>query len=275
MAVNLTKNIAVAEKLEVKLLKSVKDIQNEISQAVDDLIKEFEIKNGKFVPETDFPFIIATLNRRIERIIKESKLESEVLKFIDDFDLIDKNIKALQSGLNGIRVDPEIFNNQRAWVIDNTVNSLLESNISTKFIQPVKTILYNRVAFGGSVVDAELQLREIIKGKPGELGVFERWVGQIARDAVNEYQGGINAQIKVQYDLPDIRYVGGLVEDSRAQCVRWVDEFNGRLLGSQLQAEIDWAYRNGSGMKPDTTVGNFPQKRGGYNCTHIAIPTKF
>lgn len=275
MAVNLTKNIAVAEKLEVKLLKSVKDIQNEISAAVDDLIKEFEIKNGKFIPETDFPFIIATLNKRIKVIIDSSKLESEVLKFIDDFDLIDKNIKAVQSGFNGIKVDPQIFNNQRAWVIDNTVNSLLESNISTKFIQPVKTILYNRVAFGGSVVDAEMQLRQIIKGQPGELGVFERWVGQVARDAVNEYQGGINAQIKVQYDLPDIRYVGGLLEDSRAQCIRWVDEFDGRLLGSQLEAEIQWAYDNGSGMKPDTNVENFPQKRGGFNCTHIGIPTKF
>lgn len=275
MAVNLTKNIAVAEKLEVKLLKSVKDIQNEISAAVDDLIKEFEIKNGKFVPETDFPFIIATLNKRIKVIIDSSKLESEVLKFIDDFDLIDKNIKAVQSGLNGIKVDPQIFNNQRAWVIDNTVNSLLESNISTKFIQPVKTILYNRVAFGGSVVDAEMQLRQIIKGNPGELGVFERWVGQVARDAVNEYQGGINAQIKVQYDLPDIRYVGGLVDDSRWQCKRWIEELKGRLYGKDLQAEIDLAYDNGSGMKPDTTPGNFPQKRGGFNCTHIAIPTKF
>lgn len=274
MAVSLTRNIAVAENLEKKLLKGVKEIQAEIAKAVNDLIKEFEIKNGRFVPESDFPFIIATLNRRMAEIIRNSKLESEVLKFIDDFDLIDKNIKLLQSGLNGIRVPSEIFNNQRAWVIDQTVNSLLESNISTKFIQPVKTILYNRVAFGGSVVDAERQLREIINGNRGELGVFERWVGQVARDAVNEYQGGINAQIAVQFDLHDIRYVGGLVEDSRKQCVRWVEELGGYIPADRLQAEIDWAYESGSGMKPDTTPGNFPQKRGGYNCTHIAIPTK-
>ena len=115
----------------------------------------------------------------------------------------------------------------------------------------------------------------MINGNREQLGVFERWVGQIARDAVNEYQGGINAQIKVQYDLTDIRYVGSLVEDSRPQCVRWVKELGGRIKGTDLQAEIDWAYDHGSGMKPDTNPENFPQKRGGYNCEHIAIPTKF
>lgn len=266
--------ISIANKLEKKLVKSTAAIQEEINQLVLELIYEFEIKNGRFVPQTDAAFVIATLNRRIKEIIDNSQLETEVLKFIDDFDAIDENITKLQMRENGIRLNNSIFNAQKVWAIDNTINSLLESNISTKFIQPVKKILYSRVMFGSTVVDAEKQLRSIIMGNKGELGVFEKWVGQIARDSVFEYQGAVNSQIKVEYELNAIRYVGGLVEDSRCQCRRWVDKYDGLLTDEILPKEIAWAYKYGSGMKPDTTPENFAQKRGGFNCTHLAIPTR-
>lgn len=267
------KILAISERLEKRLIKDVKSIQDEISRMVDELLFEFEIKNGKLVPESDAAFIIATLNKRIKEIIRDSQLEDEVMKYLDDFDLIDKNLKAIQSGINGIQIPQNIFNTQRTWIIDTTINSLLESNISTKFIQPVKSILYSRVAFGGTVVDAEKQLRALIKGDSKNLGVFERWVGQVARDALFEYQGAVNAQVKVEYELNALRYVGGLVEDSRCQCRRWVEDYNGILTDKILADEIAWAYRYGSGMKPDTNVQNFTQKRGGFNCTHLAIPT--
>ena len=255
-------------------MKNVAEIQKEISDLVNELIFEFEIKNGKFVPQTDSAFVIATLNKRIKAIIQNSRLEEEILGFIDDFDLIDQNIKAIQLKENGIQLNNSIFTAQKTWAIDNTVNSLLESNISTKFTQPIKKLLYNRVMFGSTVVDAEKQLRSIILGNKGELGVFERWVGQIARDSIYEYQGSVNAQIKVEYELNALRYVGGLVEDSRCQCRRWVEDYDGLLTDEILPQEIAWAYRYGSGMKPDTTPENFPQKRGGFNCTHLAIPTR-
>jgi len=268
------KIIAISDRLEKKLVRSVADIQKEIAKLVQDLIYEFNIKGGQFVVETDAAFVIATLNKRIKAIIKESKLEQEVLKYLDDFDLIDQAVSAIQKNENGIIIPEDIFNAQKTWIIDQTMNSLLDSNISTKFIQPVKSILYNRVAFGGSVVDAEKQLRQIILGKPNELGVFERWVGQVARDAIYEYQGAVNAQVKAEYELNALRYVGGLVQDSRCQCVRWVEDYGGLLTDAILEKEIQWAYRYGKGMKPDTNVQNFAQKRGGWNCSHYAIPTR-
>ena len=266
--------ITQSDKLEKRLILSLKDIEKEVWVLVQDLIKEFNIKGGQFVPEADGAFIIATLNRRIKELLQRVGLEDEITKYLDNFDAIDAAIKAVQNKENGIRLDQSIFNNQKLWLRDKTVNSLLESNVSTKFIQPVKDILFNRITFGGSVVDAEKQLRAIVLGKPNELGVFERWVGQVARDAVYEYQGAVNAQVKVQYELNALRYVGGLVEDSRCQCRRWVEDYGGLLTDEILPAEIAWAYRYGSGMKPDTTPENFAQKRGGYNCTHIAIATR-
>lgn len=271
---SLDDNAIVIKRLEKKLTRSVTDIEEEIYKLVDRLMREFDIKDGEFVPQEKAGAVLAKLNREIRKILSKVNVKDEVLDFIDDFDQIDRNIKAVQEQLNGIEVPGRIFTDQKRWIIDNTVNSLLESNINLNFIAPVKQILYSRVTFGGSVVDAEKQLRQLIVGDSEKYGVLRRWMGQVARDAIYEYEGGINQQIKVQYELNAVRYVGGLVEDSRPQCVRWVKEFGGLLRDDQLEAEIRWAYRNGSGMKPDTTPENFAQKRGGYNCRHEAIPVR-
>jgi len=271
---SLDSNIIVSARLEKKLVKSMGELEEEIFLLVKKILRQFDVKDGEFVPDDKSRKILSTLNKEIRKIVSKVAVEDEVMKFIDDFDLIDKNIKAVQQQLNGIEVPKSIFNDQRAWAIDATVNSLIQSNIDLKFIQPVKQLLYSRVSFGGSVVDAERQLKQIVLGDVGKYGVLQRWIGQIARDTINEYQGTINQQIKVQYDLNAVRYIGGLVEDSRAQCVRWVKEFGGVLRDDQLASEIEWAYKNGSGMKPDTNPSNFCQKRGGYNCIHDAIPVR-
>jgi hypothetical protein len=270
----LTKNLITAARLEKRLVRSSKDIEDEIFELVRRLMLQFDIRSGQFVPESDSRLILATLNREIQKIIERTELESEMRGFLDDFDQIDANIRAVQQSLNGIRVAPDIFTQQKQWIVDSVLNSLLEANVNLSFINPVKQLLYSRAAFGGSVVDAERQLRLLIKGDEKKYGVLQRWVGQTARDAVNQYTGTINQQIKVQYELTAIRYVGGLVEDSRDQCRRWVTDFKGYLRDADLPFEIEWAYKNGSGMMPDTTPENFCQKRGGYNCLHECIPVR-
>jgi len=274
MAVELDSGVIIGERLERKVLKSTLEVQNEIARLIEDVLREFDVRGGNFVPESDSTLILATINTRLRDLIRESGLRTELVGFLDDFSQIDRNLRAIQEQVNGIQIPGEIITTQKAWVRDVVINSLLESNVSTYFIQPVKQALYQRIALGASVNDTEKQIRAFIKGSDGKLGVFERWVGQVARDAIFEYQGAVNAQVKVEFDLNAVRYVGGLVDDSRPQCIRWVEKFNGVLRDDQLQSEINWAYNNGSGMKPDTTPENFCQKRGGYNCTHIAIPTR-
>jgi len=274
----LDANTIVARRLEKKLIKSSAQIEKEIFELVQRLLREFDIKDGQFVPDNKARQILAKLNKELRKIVDTSQIEDEVRNFIDDFDLIDKNIKIQQEQLNGIQVSQKIFNTQRIWAVDNTLESLVNSQIDLKFINPAKQLLYSRIAFGGSVVDAERQLRDLIigidsrAGVKDQFGILTRWIGQVARDTINEYTGTVNAEIKAKYELNALRYVGGLLDDSRPQCMRWVNEYKGILKDSDLLSEIDWAYKNGSGMKPDTTPENFPQKRGGYNCIHDAIP---
>lgn len=271
---SLESNIIVTERLEKRIFKTFEELQQEIADLVDRLTRQFKTENGFYVPDTDSEALLATLNREIQKILRQSGLNDDLVNWIDDFGAIDRNIRALQSDLNGIRVDSNIFTAARQWAIDNTINNLVASNINLKFVNPVKQLLYSRVSFGSSVVDAERQLRQLVLGKGDFPGILERSIGQVARDTINQYQGTINQQIKVQYELTDIRYVGPLVRDSRPQCIRWIKEFNGRLSDDQLKAEIKWAYNNGKGMIPDTVPENFCQNRGGYNCIHEAIPVR-
>jgi hypothetical protein len=97
-------------------------------------------------------------------------------------------------------------------------------------------------------------------------------VKQISRDALGQFDGQINAIIADEFGLDAFRYVGSIIDDSRAQCVRWVGK---RILEkSEMQSEIAWANNNGSGMIPGTNPDNFLVFRGGYNCRHRAIPFK-
>jgi hypothetical protein len=169
-------------------------------------------------------------------------------------------------------VSESLVNQQKQFAIDRTVYSLREANVSLRFIDPVKRVLYQRVTTGASLLDTERELRNMIRGAAGEKGILERWVGQVARDSINQYEGSINTAVKNEFNFKALRYVNSLVSDSRSQCRRWVNM--GRIEFTDLPQEIQWAYANGKGMIPDTMTDNFLINRGGYNCRHRAIPVR-
>jgi len=104
------------------------------------------------------------------------------------------------------------------------------------------------------------------------MGQLKKYVSQVSRDALNQFDGQVNSRIAEEFGLNAFRYVGSIIEDSRPQCVRWVGKEV--LLLDELSNEISWAYSNGTGMIPGTTRDNFAVYRGGYNCRHSAIPFK-
>ena len=72
-------------------------------------------------------------------------------------------------------------------------------------------------------------------------------------------------------NAPIINKKGKLIE-SRPQCKRWTGMQ--KIAIEDLDKEIEWAYSNGKGMIPSTTIDNFYINRGGYNCRHMVIPLK-
>lgn len=85
-----------------------------------------------------------------------------------------------------------------------------------------------------------------------ELGQFKKYVTQISRDTLNQFDGQINGRIAEEYGLNAFRYVGSIIEDSRPQCVQWVAMRT--LLKEDLPALIASATASGSGMIPGTNA---------------------
>jgi hypothetical protein len=132
--------------------------------------------------------------------------------------------------------------------------------------------LFKNIVAGTNSIDVEKAIRDFISGQGDKAGNLKRYVTQVSRDALNQYDGTINSRIAEEFGLDAFQYVGSLIEDSRPQCVRWTGK--GVILKDQLEKEIGWAFTNGSGMIPGTNSENFAVFRGGYNCRHSAIPFK-
>lgn len=267
----LQSNIYVADKAEKRIIRGTEQVERQIWELVQELIREFDIKQGQFVSEETSKKLLAALNKKLLNIINETRFYDNINEFLTDFKQIEQNLKRIHLDLNNVRVSNDVLASQKEWAIENTVRFLKQAQINTKFITPVKRALYTRVNFGASVTDTEKYLKQMILGTDKTNGILGRWMGQVARDAINQYEGVINQQIKVSYDMNASRYVGPILEDTRPQCLRWVEM--GIIVDSELENEIEWAKKNGSGLIPETDPSNFCVYRGGYNCVHTAYPT--
>lgn len=265
-------NIALMDKAEGRLLGSLDDVERELWRRVREILFEFKTESGYFVPDDMNAQVINSLKRELRAILKASSFPSKVDDFLASFDEIGENIQAIHSEMNEISVPKSLVNRQKKLAIANTIDNLLESNVSARFVDPIKRSLYNHVNFGSGVLDAERDLRRAILGQGEEAGILRRWVGQVARDSIQQYEGGINRKVAEEFGLTDWIYVGPTGGNTRKQCERWMRI--GTLRAQDLQAEIEWAQKNGSGMIPGTTPENFAVNRGGYNCRHSAYPTR-
>jgi hypothetical protein len=156
--------------------------------------------------------------------------------------------------------------------VQTTLDGLTGSGVNANFVEPVRQGLFQNIAAGTTKSDLEQYLTNYIVGNPNVDGLYSRYVKQVSRDALNQFDGQVNSRIAEEFDLDAFRYVGSLIDDSRSQCIRWVKK---RILQkSDLESEIGWASNNGSGMIAGTNAENFAVFRGGYNCRHSAIPFK-
>lgn len=175
------------------------------------------------------------------------------------------------SGLKPMQLQQDFLANYR--------NVMFGTPYLSSVLVPINDLLFKAIVSGASLAETQSALKTVVG--QGKLGAHTI---QMTRDALYGYDGALNQEIAKEYGLNAYMYVGSIKPgkssksgkskkyESRPQCVRWVDK--NILLKSDLQDEINWAYKYGSGMIPGTTPDNFPIYRGGYNCRHQAIPTR-
>lgn len=258
----------ILDDAEALLNSGIEKDQRILYSALVDLLREIDTKGGRLILDQDTINLINQAEKEIYKALNESKYDSRVNRYLKDFDLIKYNIIKEQSVINGINVAERALNQIQKLAIKQTENMLLGNGLDYNLVQPVRDVLIEAASTGMSRAQAEVNLRTVILGDEERFGKLQRYVTQISRDAISQYEGLLQQKISEEFDLDCFSFEGSLIKDSRPACVKLVNEFNGVIKKSELQEFINWAYANSTGMIPGTNPNNWPSLRNGYNCRH-------
>ena len=220
-------------------MKEVRIVQrNVFKESIDFYIAELNKLEGK--SWTEKSSLAATAVNRYEKrltdaINKNAGYQSSIRNYLTDFSKVDKlnlEIHSLENGIN-IRKIIKAANASQRDLIGKTAEGIVSSikktdlvdnfsglDMRKQFTKPVKRIIYQNLMTGTPGSELKSQLHDYIIGQKGKIGQLERWTGQIARDALSQYDGAINDMVRKEFDLNAFRYIGSLVTDSRPQWLR-------------------------------------------------------
>lgn len=274
---------SLRERVAAKLLEKIPNLESAIYNRIWQLLEQYEQKGGRFIYSDTSAAQIIEIQNEIERILKEAGYFRAASIYVADLGLITQNTIALQAAVNGINVPVKALSGIQKAFATTVRNTLAEGGLNANFILPVTTAINEALTFGYSIENTRKNLADMILGEPEKLGKLESYLTVTARDTVTQMQGAQHQAVANELDMPWIRYVGGLLKDSRGQCVRWHGmEY---LAVADLEEEIALAFKNQeakkvdgphrwSGMIKDTTPENFLIRRGGWGCLHQAVPVR-
>lgn len=264
---------------EETLTEDVRKIEEELLKEINKLFNNLTVNNGKIQNSKQATEFLASMEKRIQDALRRSGYNEKVKDFLKNFDSIRRNNIHVHDLVNGATIPYSSLNTVTKLEVENTVSKLLGSGISRDFIIPIRESLYRNIISGASIQDAKKTIEDYILSNDSKDSRLLRYVGQVARDSINQYDGAIQTAIKQELYLPDYLYSGSIIQDSRCQCRYWVNKIKlpGSELGDEIQTALDGGDLGGcscSGMIPGTNVDNFAINRGGYNCRHRAIAFK-
>lgn len=270
----INKKIKLISGADKSLFQNFSQIEKNIVDGVMKQVKKMNIKDGVILFDDKNIAMVNAINKVIADAIQESSYPKNVKNYISSFDTIKEMNVDIHKDVNDL--DPaeiaEKLNNIQKTNVNNVLDNLVKNGMEQGFVEPVKQGIFKNIVGGMNLEEFQNYLETTILSDPLKQGQFKRYVTQISRDALNQYDGQINQLIAQDLGLDAYRYVGSLIDDSRPQCRRWVGKEI--LLKDELSNEITWAFNNGSGMIPGTNTDNFATYRGGYSCRHSAIPFK-
>ncbi len=268
------------EKSEEDIIRQVERAEVGILDEINKVFDKLDVSSGKLQNSTKAQEFLMNLEEKIFGALKKAEYPDAVKKFVKSFDLIEQNIIDLHSEMNNIEIAQKQIDPFKKLEVKNTISKLTEAGLAKDFVNPVRQALYRNIITGASITDTQKFLRDFIKTNTNSDGRLLRYVKQISRDSISQFDGTVQANIATELGLNAKRYVGSLIRDSRAQCMKWVTQNNGIIMLEDLAEEIRWAQNNGTykgkraqGMISDTNVNTFDIYRGGYNCRHRSIPT--
>lgn len=250
--------------------------QQQIFQLLIDEIDNFDSKDGSFIPNQPLAAKFAKIQQQIEAII--GRIYQPALQdYFLAYDRVENETLALHKSYNELTVAKTNFTGARRAVYGQAEYYLLEG-LADAYIQPAKYLLMQQVATGCTIKSARSIITNWDKGTldTGRLASdrhaprLQAYATQLARDTIYTYNGTIQDIVKERFNLDKFIYVGGLVKDSRPFC-RHLVGLNRKIDIKEIP-QLVIAYPNG--LRPNTTMANFLEVRGGFQCNHLAMPVR-
>lgn len=270
----IDKKDSTITKAESDLLDDFTGIEDAIYRAVNRKALQMNQSEGKILFDDENTAAVNEINEVVRKAIQGSAYPTKVADYLRNFETIKQFNVDIHQDVNDLDPDEldKLINPVQRGIVNQTLTNLTGAGINTNFSDPLREGIFKNIVAGTTISDLQTYLESYINTNPERMGQLKKYVSQVSRDALNQFDGQVNSRIAEEFGLNAFRYVGSIIEDSRPQCVRWVGKEV--LLLDELSNEISWAYSNGTGMIPGTTKDNFAVYRGGYNCRHSAIPFK-
>ena len=287
MAAN--KIISINDQLKEKLIDvfsgKMDKVQKDVLDKLFQIIERYDTTNGNFSTGILGAEDLLKIEDAINTTLQQSGYTKEAKAFIQDFGKVTINTASiLDTGGYAFNKLP-LSDIEMKWK-NATAETLLNSGIRQDFSTPIMKIVDDAISYGDSIESAKTKLQDFILGGNDTSGKLKSYVTQTARDSISQMQGQQFQSVANEIGVAGVLYTGGLLNDSRGQCTHWIKDLNGFIPIDKLKEEIKMAYAKQAakivtdgkhkwgGMMPNTDETNFYVKRGGYNCTHTAIPKR-
>lgn len=269
----------IINKSENDLVKSTKAAERYVYDALMEIFKNVDITNGKLSSTLKAEDFLASLDARVFDALKVSRYGDAVKAFVGSYDLVTTNLVSLHESLGNGTISPKNISSVKRLEVAKTIANLTEQGMYADFIAPVRQGLYRNIIYGATVAETEELITNFVISNPKKDSSLLKYVGQVASDSIRQFDGSINQIAKIDLGLNATLYTGSLIDDSRAQCIKWVGM--GEIKDADLQDEIDFALarkffqgKRCGGMIPGTVAATFCIQRGGYRCRHRAFPIR-
>ena len=238
------------------------DNANELKKYIADL----DTSGGKLVSNAyNRQKLIEIRKFLIEILRKDYNINfNAYIKRFEDIAGLNVEIQAIQ----GIEINASEFGFAKKIMTDLVADQLSLDNVVDQTVRPgIQQILYKHVMGGYNRKDATSAIETFLKDKE----YIKRWSKVVARDTVADYDGMIQDQLTAKYDYEGYFYTGTIIETSRPQCRRWVEDLGGFITMDELRKEVErFADAQGYDQNKRLTVQDFGRVRGGYSCRHTA-----
>lgn len=270
------------------ILLSIKDLDQRMYKKLSKFLAQNTLDGNVNISNED----LAVIEDIVYQEIVDSDYEEKIAKYLSLLTAIEGSISKQQQELNRIKASEikSLWNNSdyKAKLVNKIVYDLGAGGLKDYFVKGVAQVVRDSNFFNLTIGDAMDQLSKVLV----EDGYTQQYLQQTSRDALSQYAGAINDEVRVRYELDNLIYIGNVIETSRPFCTHLRDDFKGKLTSDQLkqalqeycpngvpsQSKITYqttdgnkTARKGAGMIEGTRFDNFSQLKGGYGCRHEAV----